>query len=79
MVRIILIIGASACFVIGGIMVAEDIVYRINDGFDFILTLIPFTPLILMAPRYKSGKVSYSFTAVLETLIVVMNHFMVLR
>jgi hypothetical protein len=79
MVRIILIVGASACFVIGGIMVAEDVVYRMYDSFDFILTLIPFTPLILVAPRYKSGKVIYSFTAALETSIIVMNHFMVLR
>ncbi|HTV41390.1 MAG TPA: hypothetical protein VMF08_12485 [Candidatus Sulfotelmatobacter sp.] len=79
MVRIVLIIGASACFVIGGVMVAEDVVYDIYNLFDLLLTLIPFAPLLLMAPRYKNGNVIYGFTAALEAIIIVANHFMVLR
>jgi hypothetical protein len=37
MVRTILVIGAAACFVVGGKMVAEDIVYKIHDPFDLFL------------------------------------------
>jgi hypothetical protein len=79
MVRTILIIGAAACFVIGGKMVAEDSVYKIHDSFDLLITMVPFAPLILMAPRYKSGKFIYGFTAFVETVIIVGNYFMVLR
>jgi hypothetical protein len=81
MIRIILIIGAAACFVIGGKRVAEDIVYQVNlDSLDFLLfTAFPFLPIILMAPRYKNGGVIYGFIAVAEILIIVTNHFVVLR
>jgi hypothetical protein len=41
--------------------------------------MIPFAPLILMAPRYKNGKIIYSFTAFVEAVIIVGNYFMVLQ
>ncbi len=81
MVRILLLIGAAACFVIGGKMVAQDIVYdvKLNDPFSFLITFFPFLPLILMAPRYKNGKTIYSFIGAAEAIIIVMDHFTVLR
>jgi predicted Co/Zn/Cd cation transporter (cation efflux family) len=79
-IRIILIIGAAACVVIGGKMVAQDIVYQVNtDPIDLFITIFPFVPIILMAPRYKNGRIIYGFIAVVEILIIVMNYFLVLR
>ena len=79
-IRIVLIIGAAACVVIGGKMVAEDIVYHVNhDPWDLIFTMFPFVPIILIAPRYKNGKVIYPIIGAAEAIIVVMNYFLVLR
>jgi hypothetical protein len=77
--RIILIIGAAACFVIGGKMVAQDIVYHMNDDASLFISIVPFIPIMLMAPRYKDGKIIYGFIAAAEILIIVMNYFLVLR
>jgi len=61
-------------------MVAQDIVYQVNrDPFELFLTAFPFVPIILMAPRYKNGRVIYSFIGAAEIIIIVINHFLVLR
>ena len=78
-IRIILIIGAAACFVIGGKMVAQDIVYQMLDPGSLFFSMFPFFPLILMAPRYKNGGIIYGFIAAGEIVIIVLNHFIVLR
>jgi hypothetical protein len=60
-------------------MVAQDIVYQMVDPISLLISIFPFVPLILMAPHYKNGSVIYSFIAMMEILIIVMNHFIVLR
>jgi hypothetical protein len=78
-IRIILLAGAAACVVIGGKMAAQDIAYQMYDSFSLLITVIPFVPLISMAPRYKNGEVIYGFTAIVEATVIVANYFMVLR
>jgi hypothetical protein len=79
-IRLVLIIGAAACFVIGVKMVAQDIVYHVNfDPFEFVFTVFPFIPIIAMAPRYKDGRIIYSFIGAAEVLSILMNFFIVLR
>ena len=79
-IRLALIIGAAACFVIGVKMVAQDIVYHVNhDPLDLFFTIFPFVPIILIAPRYKNGKIIYPIIGAAEAIIVVMNYFLVLR
>jgi len=80
MIRKILIVGAAACFVVGGIRVAEDIVYHVNfDPLDIFFTIFPFVPIILIAPRHKDGRLIYGFIAGAEAINIVLNHFLVLR
>ena len=79
-IRLALIIGAAECVVIGGKIVAEDIVYHVNqDVWDLSITIFPFVPIILIAPRYKNGKVIYPIIGAAEAIIVVMNYFLALR
>jgi hypothetical protein len=79
-IRLVLIIGAAACFVIGVKVVAQDVVYHVNhDPFDMFITLFPFVPIIAMAPRYKNGKWIYGFIGAAEALIILMDYFIVLR
>jgi|HubBroStandDraft_1064217.scaffolds.fasta_scaffold773927_1 hypothetical protein len=60
-------------------MVVQDIVYHMTDPASLVISIFPFIPIILMAPRYKDGKVIYGFVAAAEILIIVMNYFLVLR
>ena len=78
--RMACIVGACICFVIGGMFIVQDIVYHINlDAIDLFFTAIPFLPMILVAPRYKNGKIVYAFIGLAEIFIIVLNHFIVLR
>jgi hypothetical protein len=78
--RMACIVGACICFVIGVIFILQDIVYHINlDPIDLFFTAIPFIPIILVAPRYKNGNIVYFFIGLAEIIIIVINHFIVLR
>jgi len=79
-IRLALVLGAAACFVIGAKMIAQDIVYHVNhDPLDLFFTIFPFIPIILIAPRYKNRKVIYHIIGAAEVIIVVINYFLVLR
>jgi hypothetical protein len=80
LIRIILIAGACLCLVIGVKWIAEDIVYQVqlNDGL-IIINVLAFVPIIAVAPRYRNGKVIYSFISVLEAYIVLMGLVLTLR
>jgi hypothetical protein len=78
--RMACIVGACACFVIGVVFILQDIVYHISlDPLDLFFTAVPFFPIILVAPRYKNGSIVYAFIGLAEIIIIVMNHFIVLR
>ena len=80
MLRMACIVGACICFVIGGMFILQDIVYHVSlDSIDLLFTSIPFLPIILVAPRYKNGSIVYAFIGLGEIIIIVMNHFIVLR
>lgn len=57
-IRIILIIGASACLVIGGKRIAEAIVYHIDvlNFWELLIIALPFIPIILLAPKSATHK-----------------------
>jgi hypothetical protein len=82
-IRIILIVGAAACLVIGGKRIAEAIVYHIDvlNFWELLITALPFIPIILLAPKSATHKkpVLLIFVALLEILVIVSNLFMVLR
>jgi hypothetical protein len=79
-IRLACIVGACACFVVGMRFVYDDFAYHVNfDPFDALFTVVPFLPIILVAPRYRNGTVVYAFIGLAEVVIVVMNHFIVLR
>jgi len=80
--RKVLIVGASACCVIGGYRVCESIVYHANfDPYILIFCLTPFVPIILLAPNSVTPKKRglFVFIGILETVIIVLNYFIVLR
>ena len=78
--RMACIVGACACFVIGVVFILQDIVYHINlDHIDLLFTAMPFLPIFLVAPRYKNGSIVYCFIGFFEMIIIVLNHFIVLR
>ena len=80
MIRIILIVGACLCFVIGAKWIAWDIVYHVEtDGSLLFINALAFVPLIALAPRYKNGKVAYTLIALLEAFIIFMGNMLTLR
>jgi hypothetical protein len=75
-IRLACIVGACACVVYGIKMVYQNVAYQVNmDPFNVLLTLIPFLPIILVAPRYRNGTVAYQFIGLAEIIIVVLYHF----
>ena len=78
--RILLIIGACLCFVIGVKWICEDIVYHVEtDDSLLFINALAFVPLIGLAPRYKNGKVIYAFIGLLEAFIIFMGNLLTLR
>jgi len=81
-VRLVLIIGAAACLVVGVKRIAELIVYRVTlDPVELLIIALPFVPIFLVAPRSAGPKkhVFFGFAAVLETAVIVSNFLFVLR
>jgi hypothetical protein len=82
-IRIILIIGASACFVIGAKRIAEAVVYHVGafNFWELLIVALPFIPMVLLAPRSATCKkpVLLVFLAVVEMLVIVSNFVLVLR
>jgi|GEM_PF-2969791 hypothetical protein len=79
-IRLTCIVGACACVVYGIKMVYQNVAYQIDmDPFNVLLTLVPFLPIILVAPRYRNGTVVYLFIGLAEIIIVVFYHFVTPR
>jgi hypothetical protein len=79
-VRLVLIIGACLCFVIGAKWIAEDILYHVQlDHPLLFINALAFIPLLMLAPRYKNGKVVYVLIGLLEAFIIVMGNLLTLR
>jgi hypothetical protein len=80
MIRIILIVDACLCFVIGAKWIAWDVVYHvILDPITVSFNIFAFVPLIALAPRYKNGKVAYSLIALLEVFVIFLGYTVTLR
>lgn len=77
MMRILLIVGAAACFVVGIVRVCELVAYRmVLDWVDLLAIVLPFVPIFLAAPQSVMPKRKFLFgtTAALE-LIVIASYF----
>jgi hypothetical protein len=78
--RMICIIGACVCFVHGLRFVYEDVAYHMAlDPITVVFTLIPFAPIVAVAPRYKNGSIVYAFIMVLELIVIAVCPFIVVR
>jgi hypothetical protein len=79
-IRLACIGGACACFICGMKIVYINVAYHVDlDPFTVVLTLVPFLPIILVAPRYRKGTIMYLFIGLAEFMIIVLYHFVTPR
>ena len=80
MIRIVLIIGACLCFVIGVNWICEHIVYHVTlDPVMLAINAFAFVPLFALGPRYKNGLAIYWFIGLAEALVIVMGNLLTLK
>ena len=77
--RILLIVGAAACFVIGVKWTCEGIAYYCPMSFP--IAALAFVPIILIAPRSATSKKRALFVslALTEAIVIVSDFVLVLR
>ncbi|HEV2327947.1 MAG TPA: hypothetical protein VGY56_04055 [Verrucomicrobiae bacterium] len=79
-IRLACIVGACACVIYGMKIIYDNVAYHMGiDTFTLLLTLVPFLPIILAAPRYRNGTAGYLFIGLAEVIIVVLYHFVTPR
>ena len=81
-IRLALIVGAAACFAIGVKQVCGAIAYDASlDPVFFLILVLPFVPIILMAPSSMTAqkRFRFVFAGLLEAVIIVSNFFLVWR
>jgi hypothetical protein len=81
-IRLALIIGAAACFVIGVKGICEAVAYHASlDPIVLLIMALPFVPIIMMAPSSMTAQKHFRciFTGLLEAVVIVSNFFLVWR
>lgn len=81
-IRLALIIGAAACFVIGVKRICETVVYHVSlDPIELLIIALPFVPILLIAPRSATfqKRILLGFIGLLEAVVISSDFFLVLR
>ena len=73
------IIGACVCFVHGVRMVYMDFSYHLDFVSILVFSVIPFVPIVAVAPRYRNGSRVYAVIALVELIVITTYPFVVVR
>lgn len=81
-IRLVLVIGAAACLVIGVKRICEAVVYHVNlDPIELLIVALPFVPILLIAPHSATvqKRFLFGFIGFIEAVVIASDFFLVLR
>ena len=86
-IRLVLIIGAAACVVVGIKRICEAVAYHMTlDPVELLIIALPFLPILMIAPRTSTaqkrflfGTYLFGFIGFIEAVVIASNFILVLR